>query len=158
MKRIVTVTSLLLLTSVTVLSQEKNGTIYISHPNIDAVNKAGEAYINKDDATMMQIYSDTAKVWASGMQKPVTIKEAMKMWDGDFDRYDSIKQKPYGYPDYLEYTKDDAHVVQSWWIWSGKSKKTGQTLKVPFVLFDDFNKDGKIVFESNYGDWSKLEK
>ena len=70
----------------------------------------------------------------------------------------AFKVKSVGYPDYLEYTKDDLGVVQSGWQWSGKSNKTGEIVKINYVLFDDFNKDGKIVFESNYGDSSKLIK
>ena len=139
-------------------SQEKNGTIYIKHPNIDIVKKAMDAYLKKDDATNMQIYSDTAKWWVSGqMEKPIGIKEAIKMWNTDFDYYDSIKLKPVGYPDYLEYTKDNSQVVQSWWQWSGKSKKTGEIVTIDFVQFDDF-KAGKIVFEYAYGDFSKMKK
>jgi hypothetical protein len=30
-------------------------------------------------------------------------------------------------------------------------------LSISCVQFDDFNKDGKIVFESIYGDFSKME-
>ena len=148
----------LCLFSIASFSQEKNGTIYITHPNIDIVKKAMDAYLKKDDATNMQIYSDTAKVWVSGqMEKPIGIKEAIKMWDTDFDYYDSIKLKPVGYPDYLEYVKDNSKIVQSWWQWSGKSKKTGETVKIDFVQFDDF-KNGKIVFEYSYGDFSKMKK
>ena len=82
-----------------------------------------KAYLKKDDATNMQIYSDTAKWWVSGMAKPVGITDAIKMWDTDFDYYDDIKLTPVGYPDYLHYIDKDAKIVQSWWKWSGKSKK-----------------------------------
>ena len=137
---------------------KENGTIYITHPNIDAVNNSTKAYLANNATENMKYYSDTAKVWMSGMQKPIPIKEGMAMWMSDHSKYDSIKLTPNGYPDYLEYTKDDQKVVQSWWTWSGKSKKTGQTTKVPVVQFDDFNKDGKITFESIYGDFSKMEQ
>ena len=46
-------------------------------------------------------------------------------------------------------------VVQSWWIWSGKSKKTGKEVKIFFVMFDDFNSAGKIVSESSFGDFTE---
>ena len=158
-KVILTGTLLLFATYSFCQGTKTNGTIYINHPNIDAVNKAMDAYMKKDDATNMSIYSDTAKFWISGsMEKPVGIKDAMKMWDSDFDYYDSIKVKAFGYPDYLEYAKDDARVVQSWWKWSGKSKKTGDMVTIDLVQFDDFNKDGKIVFETLYGDFSKMVK
>ncbi len=72
------------------------------------------------------------------MEKPIPIKEAMNMWMSDHEKYDSLKMTPYGYPDYLEYDKDNAKVVQSWWTWSGKSKKTGETTTIPVVQFDFF--------------------
>ena len=156
-KNILTIVSLFLF-GINSFSQEKNGTIYITHPNIDAVNKTNETYLQKDEAGSIKFFSDTAKAWVSGMEKPIPIKEAAKMWMSDFDYYDSIKLKPNGYPDYLEYDKDNSKVVQSWWTWSGKSKKTGEIVKIPVVQFDDFNKDGKIVFESLYGDFSKMKK
>ena len=141
-------------------SQEmkKNGTIYINHPYIKVVNSAIDAYLKKDDAANRRIYSDTAKFWLSGMEKPITIAEAIKMWDSDFDNYDDIQLKTVGYPDYLEYDKDNAQVVQSWWKWSGKSKKTGKLVTVDFVQFDFFNSAGKIAFEGLYGNFPNMDK
>jgi hypothetical protein len=58
----------------------------------------------------------------------------------------------------LHYIDKDSKYVQSWWKWSGKSKKTGETVTVPFVQFDEFNNAGKIVNEGLYGDFSKVVK
>ncbi len=138
--------------------QEENGTIYIKHPNIEAVNNAAKAYLAKDEAANKMIYSDTAKYWASGMEKFIPIADAMQMWLSDFDYYDDINMVPVGYPDYLHYKKDDDKIVQSWWTWSGKSKKTGEVVKVSMVMFDNFNNAGKIVREYIYGDFSKIVK
>lgn len=155
MKKII-VTVGFFLTGITAFcQQEENGIIYIKHPNIDAVNKAQQAYLDKDVATMKMIYSDTARFWGSGMPKFIPIADAMKMWMGDYDNFNEIDQKSFGYPDYLHYKKDDGRTVQSWWTLSGKSKKTGEVVKIPMVLFDDFNSDGKIVREYVYGDFSK---
>lgn len=137
---------------------ETNGTIYIKHPYIDVVNNAAKAYLAKDDAANKEIFSDTARFWITGMEKPVEIAEAMKMWYSDFDYYDDIKLKTVGYPDYLNYKDQDFKVVQSWWQWSGKSRKTGMVVTIDFVQFDTFNNDGKIVNESLYGDFSKMVK
>ncbi len=136
----------------------KNGTIYIKHPYIDVVNKAAKAYLAKDDATNRKIYSDTAKFWVSGMKKHIKLEEAIKMWDSDFDHFDNITLTPVGYPDYLHYIDKGQKYVQSWWKESGKSKKTGEIVTVDFVMFDLFNKDGKIVDEGIYGDFSKWAK
>lgn len=137
---------------------KQNGTIYINHPYIDVVNKGIKAYLAQDDAANREIYADTAKFWISGMEKPISIDEAMKMWHSDFDYYDSIKLTMVGYPDYLEYVKDNSKIVQSWWKWSGKSKKTGEVVKIDLVQFDNFNAAGKIDFEYIYGDFSKMVK
>ena len=49
-------------------------------------------------------------------------------------------------------------VVQSWWIWSGKSKKSGEIIKVPLVMYDEFNSAGKVVRQYTIGDFSKAYK
>lgn len=156
MKKILFTTALFLFGIAAFSQIEENGTIYIKHPNIDAVNNTTKAYLAKDLEALKSLYSDTAKWWSSGMEKFIPIADAMKMWMGDFDKFDDIKQIPQGYPDYLHYKKENAMIVQSWWTWSGKSKKTGEVIKVPMVAFDEFNPDGKIVREYIYGDFSKM--
>jgi hypothetical protein len=138
--------------------EEKNGTIYIKHPYIDVVNNTTKAYLAKDEAANKTYYSDTARWWVSGMPKWIKIAEAFKLWKSDFDYYDSIKVKTIGYPDYLHYVDQDSKTVQSWWRWSGKSKKTGETVVIDYVQFDNFNNAGKITEESIYGDFSKMVK
>ncbi len=137
---------------------EENGVIYITHPYIDVVNKSVQAYRDKDIATNSKIFADTAKFWVSGMDKPMPIAAALKDWATDFDYYSDIKVGKVGYPDYLNYKDKDQKVVQSWWQWTGKSKKTGTVVKIDFVQFDNFNTAGKIEFESIYGDFSKMVK
>jgi len=147
---------LLLLAFAGYSQEERNGDIYIKHPYIDVVNKSVKAYLDRDIATNTKIFADTARFWVTGMTKPIPIADAFKMWSADFNYFDSIRVKVVGYPDYLAYKDHDTKVVQSWWTWYGKSKKTGETIRVDFVQFDDFNKDGKIGFESLYGDFSKM--
>jgi hypothetical protein len=157
MKKIILTASLFLI-GITCFSQQTNGIIYIKHSYIDIVNKSAKAYLDKDVATNSKIFADTARFWSSGMGKPIPIADAFKMWTSDFDFYDSIKVKTVGYPDYLAYKDQDAKVVQSWWTWYGKSKKTGAWVRIDYVEFDNFTNDGKIGFESIYGDFSKLVK
>ena len=137
--------------------EQKNGTIYIKHPYIDVVNKATKAYLDRDQAGE-KYYADTARFWAVGMEKAIPMSEAFKMFARHFENYDSIKMTQVGYPDYLHYIDMDSKIVQSWWRWSGKSKKSGEVLTLDMVKFDEFNKDGKITNEGFYGDFSKLEK
>lgn len=138
----------------------ENGTVYMKHPNIDAVIKSAEGYITKDMNTEKTLYADTAKWWISGLPKPIPIAEAYKMWLNDFNYFDSIQQvqQPGSYPDYVHYKDQDQKTVISWWVWSGNSKKTGEKVKIWFAQFDNFNSANKIEFESIYGDFSKILK
>jgi hypothetical protein len=156
MRRIILIACLLFIGFAGFSQEERNGDIYIKHPYIDVVNKSVKAYLDRDVATNTKLFSDTARFWASGMPKPIPIAEAFKMWSADFNYFDSIRVKVVGYPDYLHYKDQDFKTVVSWWTWFGKSKKSGETIRVDFVQFDNFNKDGKIGFESIYGDFSKV--
>jgi hypothetical protein len=157
MKKILLSPALFLLVLAAFSQEKRNGDIYMEHPYINIVYKSVKAYLDNDIAANTQIFSDTAGFWVSGMPKRIPIAEALKNWSRDFNFYDSISLTKVGYPDYLAYKDMDAKTVQSWWTWKGKSKKTGEILRIPCVQFDDFNKDGKIVFESLYGDFSKME-
>ncbi|MEO8112059.1 MAG: nuclear transport factor 2 family protein [Ginsengibacter sp.] len=158
MKKIFVTAALFFLGLTAFCQQEENGTIYIKHPYIDVVNNSNKAYDSQDWASIKGYYADTAKWWISGLEKFIAIDDAIKSWKGDFEHFTDIKQIPVGYPDYLQYKKDDSKVVQSWWTWTGKSKKTGKVVKVQMVMFDDFNNDGKIVREYIYGDFSKAQE
>ena len=158
MKSIILSLSLFLIATACFSQEEMNGTIYIKHPYIDLVNKSVKAYLDRDVATNSKIFADTAHFWVSGLTKWVPIKDAFKMWTSDFDFYDSIQVKMVGYPDYLHYKDRDEKVVQSWWTWIGKTKKTGEKIRIDFVQFDTFNKDGRIESEGIYGDFSKMIK
>ncbi len=156
MRRIILTASLFLMAFAGFSQEERNGDIYIKHPYIEVVKKSVKAYLDRDIATNTAIFSDTAKFWVVGMPKPMPIAEAIKMWSADFNFFDSIRLKVVGYPDYLAYKDQDAKIVQSWYTWYGKSKKSGETIKVDFVQFDSFNKAGKIDFESLYGNFDKM--
>lgn len=158
MKRIIVTLGLLVFGLSGFCQEQENGTIYIKHPYIDVVLNSVKAYQAGDNTANEQIFSDTAKFWASGMAKPIAIADAFKMWDKDFNNYNDLKITQVGYPDYLHYIDHDSKYVQSWWRWSGKSKKTGAMLTIDLVQFDEFNNDGKIVNEGIYGDFSKLEQ
>ncbi|MEO6188817.1 MAG: nuclear transport factor 2 family protein [Ginsengibacter sp.] len=158
MKKVFITTSLFLLGIIAFGQMEENGTIYVKHPNIDAVNNSNKAYESQDWASTKNYYADTAKWWVSGMENFIPIADAINTWKSDFEHFDDVKQIPQGYPDYLHYKMGDAKIVQSWWTWTGKSKKTGKVIKVGMVMFDEFNADGKITREYIYGDFSKTKE
>ncbi|MBS1496309.1 MAG: hypothetical protein JSU03_07390 [Bacteroidetes bacterium] len=157
MKKIIVTAALLFIVFSAFCQEQKNGTIYIKHPYIDVVMNANKDYTENNFTTVSKYYADTCQWWISGLEKFIPLADAVKAWKSDFDKFDDIKQTQLGYPDFLHYDKDNIMVVQSWWTWQGKSKKTGEALKVPMVIFDEFNTDGKISREYIYGDFSKLQ-
>lgn len=157
MKKIL-LSTLLMLCGITAFCQEEeNGTIYINHPYIDVVLNANKDYVANNFSTVPNYFADTAKWWASGMEDFIPLADAIKIWKSDFEKFDDIRQTTFGYPDFLHYKKGNDMIVQSWWTWSGKSKKTGETIKIPMVMFDEFNTAGKIKREYIFGDFSKLK-
>ena len=156
-KLLLSFTVLLFVTVSFAQKEKKNGTIYINHPYIDVVNNSIKAYVNQDLNLWKTYYSDTAKFWVSDINdgKFFPLKESMSGLALDYKFYDNIKFTQIGYPDYLEYDKDHTRTVQSWWLWSGISKKTGKELKIYTVQFDSFNNAGKIIKEEIYADFSK---
>ena len=153
MKKMLLTCSMLVFVLLTFAQTEKsNGTIYINHPNIDVVNKMMKAYETQNMDLYKSCYSDTVKFFVPGSDKFDNLKKNVSVQNVDFKYFNNISMKPVGYPDYLHYKKDDSKTVQSWWTWSGTSKKTG---KVTFVIFDDFNTSGKIISETSYGDFTK---
>ena len=158
MKKILFTTALFLF-GIAAFSQkeETNGTIYIKHPYIDVVVNANKDYVANNFTTTKNYYADSAKWWVSGMQDFIPLADAVAMWKSDFEKFDDVKQVQFGYPDFLHYKKNNSMVVQSWWIWSGKSKKTGEMVSVRMVMFDEFNSDGKISREYIFGDFSKAQ-
>ncbi|HOZ96040.1 MAG TPA: hypothetical protein PKY86_06610 [Niabella sp.] len=157
MKKIIVLFYLVFVAQVSFCQKEKNGEIYIKHPYIDVVMKATSDYLANDFSRTYEYYADTAKWWVSGLEDLIPIAEAVNLWQGDFEKFTDINQIQQGYPDFLHYKKDNAMFVQSWWIWSGKSKKTGNEIKIPIVIFNEFNTAGKISRELIYGDFSKME-
>lgn len=156
MKKLILSLSLFVSVLVTYAQAEKtNGTIYIKHPYIDVVNKSVNAYKTQNVTEWRALYADTAKFSITGIDKVFPMKEQEKYFGLDYKFFTDIKMTPYGYPDYLHYVKDDAKVVQSWWVWSGKSKKTGKEIKILFSMFDWFNSAGKIITEASFGDFTK---
>jgi len=156
MKKLLLSFTMLLFTILTFAQSEKtNGTIYINHPNIDVVNKMIKGYLTQDMSLYKSCYSDTVKFATPGSDKVQNLKDNISVQNVDFKYFDKISIVSSGYPDYLHYKKDDARSVQSWWTWTGTSKKTHKVIKVSFVTFDDFNTAGKIIRELTYGDFTK---
>jgi hypothetical protein len=158
MKKLISTIAMSLIVMISFAQSVKtNGTIYINHPNIEVVRNTVKAYVTQDANLWNTCYSDTAFFWISGMNinKTFTKKENLSMLNNDHKFFNDIKVRLIGYPDYFEYDLGNDKVAQSSWIWSGVSKKTGKPLAITFAVFDWFNKDGKIIQEYTFGDFSK---
>ena len=155
MKKLVTIA--LMAFSVTSFAQGvvKNGTIYKEHPYITIVNNLNAAFAKGDTTTVIRYYADTAAFYDSSAPKKITLAQARADWQRLFANWDQITIKAMGYPDGLEYTSDP-FTVQSWWVITGVYKKTKKPVKFYEVIFDLFNKDGKIAVESSYYDTSGI--
>ncbi|RZA00549.1 MAG: hypothetical protein EOP47_13640 [Sphingobacteriaceae bacterium] len=136
----------------------KNGTIYKEHPYITKVN-AMMAAANKNDTIAMFVpYADTVKFYDSpSPTKVYNLTQSKSNWRTVQAEWEQISIKPRGYPDGLEYAgKDESFTVQSWWTITAINKKTKKKAMFEEVIFDSFNKDGKITLELAYYDMSSL--
>lgn len=89
------------------------------------------------------------------LPKSKALAEAKNGWQQIIDSWDHIKMTPLSPPDGLAYT-DAPFTVQSWWLITLTNKKTGKTAATEMVLFDMFNKDGKIAVQLEYYDPTPL--
>jgi len=65
------------------------------------------------------------------------------------NNYEVIDIRESGYPDALDYEGNGA-VVISWWVWTFKNKKSGNTASIMQHLQHSFNEKGDIVREDYY--------
>lgn len=167
MKKIVLI---LLLLSNSAFAQKmvKNGTIYKEHPYIDIIKKLAGLYEKGDASAMTAYYADTVHLYGMTRYSPDTglmekhllpkskaLMEAKAGWQQIIDAWENIKMTPLSPPDGLKY--DSApFTVQSWWLLTLTNKKTHKTAATEMVLFDMFNKDGKIAVQLEYYDPTAL--
>lgn len=130
----------------------ENGTVYINHPYINTVRKCVNAWCAEDIPTLTSFYAPDAWFMQSSFKatKPIKLEDKMKQNKQNFDAYDNIKLEQWGYPDCIYYEKDDAWVVNSWWILSVTTKDGVKKSDIPVMMSHVFNKDGKITWEAVY--------
>ncbi len=138
---------------------QENGMIYINHPLITTVRKLVNAYCSMNIASTSEFFTEDARFSNSMMKSGESIDLAArsKIWEGDFAKCDNINLKQSGYPDCMYFSKEDEYVVNSWWVYSAKSKLTGKKLEFPLMMSHTFNKEGKIVREDAYFSNNHLE-
>jgi hypothetical protein len=148
----------LLAFSVSAFSQAvvKNGTIYKEHPYITAIVQLTALFEKADSTGVAAFYADSVKFYdAPEPKKPYNLKQAITSWHRLFSDWEQIKIKKVGYPDGLQYDSDP-FTVQSWWSITCVNVKTKKTAAFEEVVFDTFNKDGKITSEVSYYDTKSI--
>lgn len=156
MKKLITLGLIAIATSAFSQGIVKNGTIYKEHPYINAIEQLVAMYPKADTAGIASFYADSVRFFDAPEPKhPYRLAEAKKGWSRLFADWEQITVKKVGYPDALEYSTDP-FTVQSWWSITAVNRKTKKTAAFEEVVFDTFNKDGKITSEVSYYDTKSL--
>lgn len=132
--------------------ERKNGVLYNHHEYINTVRRLMHAFENDDDELYYSFYDKDARFDNINMPIGETIgidelKENEKKFKENFE-INSIDVR--GYPDYLNYEKGNAKIVQSWWTVRLTRKSDKKKIVIPMMVIHDFNDEGKIIRESNY--------
>ena len=153
----------LLLISNTAFAQKmaQSGIIYKKHPDIEVMRKLATLYEKGDADGMAKFYDE--KVQFIGMGRYVigvppknrTLTEAKDGWKNVIDHWDDLKMTETQPPVALQYSNGSL-VVQLWWIISLVNRNTRKRAIVDMVLFDEFNKEGKIISQHQYYDPNQL--
>ncbi|MCF7560876.1 nuclear transport factor 2 family protein [Sabulilitoribacter multivorans] len=146
--------------SIIMFSQKKkNGTIYLEHPSITAVEAMQQAFIKGDTTKLSTYLADNFRAIngmntnpeAKGTPKKAFLNQSL-FWKNNTS-YLSIERTPGAYPDALEYADSKGEVwVQTWDDLKGVHDDTGVKLNMPLHRLFFVNKDNKIVTMITYND------
>jgi len=125
------------------------------------MRKLATLYEKGDADGMAKFYDE--KVQFIGMGRYVvgvpsknrTLAEAKDGWKNVIDHWDDLKMTETQPPVALQYSNGPL-VVHSWWLISLTNKKTRKKAIVDMVLFDEFNREGKIISQRQYYDPNQL--
>jgi ketosteroid isomerase-like protein len=152
---------LLVATCITYGQKKTNGTIYVEHPAINAVEAMTQAFVSGDADKVASFLTDDFKSYNGsssdrddkGKDKASFLKEVI-FWKDNID-YLSIKRSQGAYPDALEYKEannKDVVWVQTWEDLKGVHSKTGVKVDMPLhrlFIVDKNNKIKTIIKYSN---------
>jgi hypothetical protein len=140
----------------------KNGAVYKEHHYIEIVKQLAADYEIGDANAMAKYFADNSVIYGMSRYKPAkqkpnvvetgkSLAEAKAGWQQVIDNWEKIKMQPISAPEALQYD-NGVLKVQSYWLISMINKKTKKAAAVQMVLFDWFNKDGKISTQQEYYD------
>lgn len=152
MKKII-LTVLLMAIFITNAQKKTNGTIYIEHPAITAVEEMTKAFASGDTEKVARYLADDFKLYNGtnsvandkGRDKESFLKD-VTFWKENLD-YFSISRSKGAYPDALEYkdqNNKDLVWVQTWEDLKGVHNKTGVKIDMPVHRLYTVDKNNKI--------------
>ena len=149
---------IMLLVSSMMYSQKtkKNGTVYIEHPAIDAVESMWKAFFEGDADKVASYLADDFKSYdgvstnkdAKGNDKEWMIGGVK--WVKENMSYASYTRTKGAYPDAIEYKGDTGLWVQSWDHLKALDNKTGVQLDMPVHRLYQMTDDNKIKTMISY--------
>lgn len=130
----------------------ENGTIYNHHDYINIVRNMIMALENKDYAKSYSYYDDKAQFRDINLPRDKTFTLAQQKENDKkmLEEFEINSIDVVGYPDYLHYELNNAKVVLSWWNFNMTRKKDKKEFVLPVMFMDNFNDNGKIIFETAY--------
>ncbi|WP_179005090.1 nuclear transport factor 2 family protein [Winogradskyella forsetii] len=148
-------------------AQKKNGTVYIEHPAIEAVEAFVDASVAGDKEKMATYLTEDFKAYNGtsnrkndeGMDKEAFLNNQMTYFN-QLDYYDRATY-PGAYPDAIEYKKDnenDEVWVQTWDVLKGVQKDTGVKIDAAAHRLYTLTKDNKIKMIISYGNDTVLNE
>ncbi|MEO6547980.1 MAG: hypothetical protein ABIN94_08260 [Ferruginibacter sp.] len=168
MKKRALLFALAIVSVMTTFSQKKtNGTVYITHPAIDAINEFTKATVSGDSLKLASFLTDDFKSYNgtsniyndSGIGKLAFVKRTLR-YKKELD-YFAMDSFPGSYPDAIEYKKDNKEEevwVQTWSLVKGMHKTTGVKLDAAAHRLYKLTKDNKIKMILNYSDGTILDE
>ncbi len=138
----------------------KNGTIYKDHPHVSKVRLLIQAYQAMDFDKAKSMYNESTRfydVMNSELLEFKTLEEEFAGIDEYMDAFEILDIREHGFPDVLDY-EGDGTVVISWWVFTFKNRKTGNTARIMQHLQHSFNENGDIIREDYYFNPSNLPK
>ena len=139
----------------------QGGIVYKKHPNIEVMRKVAALYEKGDPEAMAKFFDE--RVQFIGMSRYVegvppknrSLAEAKDGWKHIIDNWEDLKMTEVMPPVGLQFA-NGPFTVQSSWLISAVNKKTKKRALVDMVLFDEFNKEGKIIAQRQYYDPAPL--
>ena len=137
--------------------KKKNGTIYLEHPAIDAVENMQQALISGDTIKLASYLAEDFKGFngvSTNKDSKGWKKKGMVGWSKYIKKnyaYVSLERSKGAYPDALEYKDGENGIwVQTWDHFKAVHKETGVKVDMPVHRLYTVNEDNKITLMLNY--------